>query len=57
MGEALFALIAIGIILRVAYKAQYPEPEPKLVTIDDGVCRCGSHTHPGFICNRCGGEA
>lgn len=24
---------------------------------DDSVCRCGSHTPPGFICSRCGKEA
>ncbi len=35
----------------------HPWPKPLDYDPNDGQCRCGSHTHPGYICRRCGGEA
>ena len=48
----------IGLGLAHAVWREKGKERPAALTVAaDGECRCGSHTHPGFVCNRCGGVA
>lgn len=48
-----FILATLLFLCLMAWMNHKPTPR----YYDDNCCRCGSHTHPGFICRICGKEA
>ncbi len=59
---AVIALIVLGFFVMFELEAAYRKGQHSVIdygrhSADDEQCRCGSHTHPGFTCDRCGGVA
>ena len=50
-------VVLVGLVIYGIFRKPDKKPTPDPSMINDGNCHCGSHTHPGFNCSRCGGLA